>query len=131
MKVEKIIRMQAVTIGFAAALFLSTTPVHSQEITNTEFSDGPYVAAYAEPTTTSQAASPTTQASTQAPVAVISTPVVSNAQLASMVNTTGNWLIASCLSGVALIGIYAIAEVRRANRTLRPRPPLTRSIALS
>jgi hypothetical protein len=133
MKIQNIIRRNAVAIGFAAALFFATTPVRSQEITNTEFSGGPYVTAYAQPATdVQQATAPVTQATTtQAPAAVVSTPVVSNTQLSSMVTTAGDWMLISALSGLALIGLYAIAEIRRANRSTRPRPPLTRSIALS
>jgi hypothetical protein len=134
MKIQNIIRMNAVAIGFAAALFLATTPVRSQEITNTEFSEGPYATAYAQPTNADmqQAAAPVTQATTtQAPAAVVSTPVISNTQVESMVTTAGDWMLASALSGLALIGLYAIAEIRRANRSTRPRPPLTRHIALS
>ena len=133
MKIQNIIRMNAVAIGFAAALFLATTPVRSQEITNTEFSQGPYATAYAQPTAdVQQAAAPVKQATTnQAPAAVVSTPVVSNTQLSAMVTTAGDWMLVSALSGLALIGLYAIAEIRRANRSARPRPPLTRSIALS
>jgi hypothetical protein len=133
MKIQNIIRMNAVAIGFAAALFLATNPVYSQEITNTEFSEGPYATAYAQPSAdTQQAPAPVTQATTtQAPAAVVSTPVISNTQVESMVTTAGDWMLASALSGLALIGLYAIAEIRRANRSTRPRPPLTRSIALS
>jgi hypothetical protein len=131
MKIKNIIRMNAVAIGFAAALFLATTPVRSQEITNTEFSGGPNVTAYAQPAPdTQQAVAPATQATAQAPSAVVATPVVADKQLSSVVTTAGNWMWASALSGLALIGLYAIAEIRRANRSVRPRPPLTR-IALS
>jgi hypothetical protein len=133
MKIQNILRMNAVAIGFAAALFLATTPVRSQEITNAEFPEGPYATAYAQPTAElQQAAAPVTEATTpQAPAAVVSTPVVSNTQLESMVTTAGDWMLASALLGLALIGLYAIAEIRRANRSSRPRPPLTRSIAVS
>jgi hypothetical protein len=133
MKIQNIIRTNAVAIGFAAALFLATTPVRSQEITNSEFSQGADVTAFAQPTADmQQAAAPVTQATTtQAPAAVVSTPVISNTQVESMVTTAGDWMLASALSGLALIGLYAIAEIRRANRSTRPRPPLTRHIALS
>ena len=131
MKVKNIIRMNAVAIGFAAALFLATTPVHAQEITNTEFSGGPNVTAFAQPAAdVQQAAAPATPATAQAPSAVVATPVVSDTQLSSIVTTAGHWMLASALCGLALIALYAIAEIRRANRSVRPRPPLTR-IALS
>ena len=74
MKIKNIIRTQAVGISFVAAMLLSATPAHSQEITNTEFSDGPYVTAYAQPTPTTQAQA--VQLTTQAPAAMVATPAL-------------------------------------------------------
>jgi hypothetical protein len=127
MKLQNIFRMQAIVIGFGAVLLLST-PVKAQEIVNTEFSDGPSVTSFTQP------AAITTEAAATAPSAVqvkAETPVATNPQLASMDSSIEGWLFGSSLFGVALIAIYAIAEVRRANRNLRVRPSFTRRVVLS
>jgi|SRR5580658_11288177 hypothetical protein len=131
MKMQNIIRMNVIGLGVAAVMLLASAPTHAQEITNTEFSDGPYVTAYAQPTNPTQTAQ-TTQTTTQAPATTVaSTPVISNTQLASMAGS-GDWAMASGLSGVVvLLTIFAVGQYRRINRNLRPRRPLTRPVAFS
>jgi hypothetical protein len=132
MKMQNIIRMNVIGLGVAAAMLLSTAPAHAQEISNTEFSDGPYVTAYAQPSNTTTQTAQTTQA-TQAPAtaAVANTPAISTEQLSSLAGT-GDWALASGLSGiVVLIAVFAVGQYRRINRNLRPRRPLTRPVAYS
>jgi hypothetical protein len=55
MKLRKMTRWQLVLAGLAAAMLFTPT-AYSQEITNTAFDDGPYVAGFAPPATAQSAA---------------------------------------------------------------------------
>ncbi len=127
MKIQNILRTQAIVIGFGAALLLANV-APAQEIVNTEFNDGPYVTSFPQPTvpvaTTSTAPAPTLAASdaTATPVIAVSTPVVIDQAVVSFGNSAERWLIASSLFGLALLAVYAVAEVRRANRNLTESP---------
>jgi len=141
MKIQSIIRTSTIAVGIAAAALFLASSVHAQEIVNTEFSDGPNVAAFPQPSTTTAAAtsplsaeSTTADANTAVPPAMtISTPVVTEQALVSFENSAERWLIVSLMFGGAMLVVYAIAEVRRANREtyLRARTSLTRGAALS
>ncbi len=123
MKIENILRTQAIVIGLGAA-FLLASPAKSQEIVNTEFADGPYVASFAQPMSTAAAASataapaPTTTADTDAEGAAVAipAPVVTEQAAISLGNSAERWLVASSFFGLVMLAIYALAEVRRANR---------------
>lgn len=141
MKIQNIIRTSTIAVGIAAgALFLASS-VRAQEIVNTEFSDGPNVASFSQPAASNAAAAqPLSAESTAAdantavpPAMTISTPVVSEQALVSFENSAERWLIVSLMFGGAMLAVYAVAEVRRANRemNLQARTPLTRGAALS
>jgi predicted metal-binding membrane protein len=118
--------------GLGAALLFAGS-VKAQEITNTEFNDGPYVTAFAQQTPSVSAQ--VTPASTPVmneyqaigAVATISMPVVSDdGTLAS--SEIERWAVAGILS-VALVVILfycaselnSLAELKRANRSFRAR----------
>jgi hypothetical protein len=137
MKIQNIIRTSTIAVGIAAAALFLAGSVHAQEITNTEFSDGPYVASFPQPTNAVvpvPAESAAADANTAVPPTVaISTPVVTEQAMVSFENSAARWLIVSSLFGIAMLAVYAVAEVRRANRgmNLQARTPLTRRAALS
>jgi hypothetical protein len=139
MKIQNIIRTSAFAVGIAAAALFLASSVRAQEIVNTEFSDGPNVAPFPQPANAAVTA-PVSAESTAAdantavpPVVTISTPVVTEQALVSLENSAERWLIVSLMFGGAMLAVYAIAEVRRANREmdLQARTPLTRRPALS
>jgi len=118
--------------GLGAALLFAGT-VKAQEITNTEFNDGPYVTAFAEPTQSVSAQ--VTPASTpvmnefeaKSAVATISMPVVSDdGTLAS--SEVERWAVAGILFAAVVVILFycaaelsALAELKRANHNLRAR----------
>jgi hypothetical protein len=125
MKVQNIFRMQAVVIGLGAALFLASS-APAQEIVNTSFNDGPYVASFDQPTATAAAqvtaaAATAANANASAPAVTVSEPVVSNEAVVSLENSAERWLVASSFFGLAMLAVYAFAELRRA-RSLTQRP---------
>ena len=122
MKIQNILRIQAIAIGLAAAVLLTASPVRSQEIVNTEFPDGPYVAPFTQPTTAAAAVSTAVPASTTpdanavTPAIAVATPVVTDQAVVSLAVSTERALLAAALFAIALLAAYAIAEVRRASR---------------
>lgn len=136
MKVQNILRTQAIVIGFGAALLLSS-PAPAQEIVNTQFDDGPYVTTFAQPSTTvTTAAAPAStvaDSNTVSPAIAIPTPVVADEAVVSLENSAVYGLITSALLGLAVLAVFALAEFRRANRNLTESPssPLRRRAALS
>jgi hypothetical protein len=133
MKVQNIFR-HAATIGFGAALlWASTIPVHAQEISNSEFPDGPYVSSFEQTAASVPARAPSTATAATtdnaiAPAAV-PTPAVAEQSVVSVSDYIRDTLIASSLFGLLLFALYAIAEVRRNASPTRPR--LSRGAALS
>jgi hypothetical protein len=124
MKMQNIIRMQAMVMGFGAALVLASA-VHAQEIVNTEFNDGPNVAAFQQPADTpAVTATPAAAASSHAvtPSGAVATPVVTEAALDSFEGSARRWLVASVFFGIAMLTVYALAEIRRSTRKLTERP---------
>jgi hypothetical protein len=115
MKMQNILRIQAITFGLGAAL-LFTAPVKAQEIVNTEFPDGPYVTNFAQPTTnTAQTAAvtPVSNNANAAPAMTASAAQVVNEDLASISKPTESWLLASLPFALALLVVSISAWVRR------------------
>lgn len=115
MKVQNIMRMQAVVIGFTGALLLASA-APAQEITNTEWPDGPNVSAPAQAVPT--AAVPATNDSNAAAAAK---PMVSQEAAVSQSATVEGWMIASLLVFSGLLAFYTRAAARHANRNLQTR----------
>ena len=131
MRFQKMLRTQMIIAGLGAALLFAGS-VKAQEITNTEFSDGPYVTAFAKPTAAvsaqvTPASTPVINEDQATSAAMISMPVVSdNGTLAS--SEFERWAVAGILFvGLVVILFYcaaelsALAELKRANRSLRTR----------
>jgi hypothetical protein len=122
MKVQNIFRMQAIVIGFGAALLLASA-APAQEIVNTEFNDGPNVAAFPQPAVTQVATTTPAAASSEAvtPSGAVAAPAVTETAAVSFEGSARRWLVASAFFGVAMLTVYALAEIRRSARKLTER----------
>jgi len=125
MKLQNILRMQAIVIGLGATLLLASS-APAQEIVNTEFPDGPNVAAFAQPapaaTVNDSDAAVVLIPSVMSPAAAsIATPVPAQAAAISLWYSVQGWVIASLLLCIGLVALYALAEAKRANRNLDAR----------
>lgn len=121
MKFQTIIRKSLIIAGFSAALVLLPASVKAQEITNTEFNDGPNVTALAQPSAPEQPTVATTIPSSQALQASESIGASVQSEQASFIQVpapSDAWVTTSLLVGVGLIALYALVEAKRANRML-------------
>jgi hypothetical protein len=115
MKLRTMTRWQLALAGLAAAMFFAP-PAYSQEISNTAFDDGPYVAGF-DSSTTAQSAAQTDPGQAPVPpvnqVAAIETTLAAQpaASLDSPLLTAGLTVLL-----LMLIAIAAIREPKRANR---------------
>jgi hypothetical protein len=119
MKMQNILRIQAITFGLGAALLLST-PSKAQEIVNTEFPDGPYVTTFAQPsakTAQTAATTPMTNNANTTPALTASAAPVATEELASISKPTESWLLASLPFALALLVVSISAWVRRSNKS--------------
>jgi uncharacterized membrane protein affecting hemolysin expression len=130
MTFQKMLRAQLIVAGFGAALMLATA-AKAQEITNTEFNDGPYVAAFAQPVVTqSTAASSPVMTEPQAmqAIAAITAPVFADEETLVAASSVERWIVAGMLlvaffviGFCCLAELNALTELKRANRSLRAR----------
>jgi hypothetical protein len=118
MKIQNIFRMQAIVIGFAAALLLaSSTP--AQEIENTNWDDGPNAVPFAQPAPAAtpndlnSAAADSHAAST---AAVISEPIVNQEAAIAQRPPVEGGMIAFLLVCIAVAVLYGLVEAKRGNR---------------
>jgi hypothetical protein len=134
MKIQNIFRMQAIVIGFGAALLLASA-APAQEIVNTEYNDGPNVIAFEQPTVTQVATTTPAATSSHAvtPSGAVATPVATEVALVSFEGSAQRWLVACTFFGIAMLVVYGLAEIRRSTRnpTQRPSSHLDRSAAVS
>jgi hypothetical protein len=106
--------------GIAAALAVLPATVKAQEITNTEFNDGPNVVAMAQPTA---AKSDTASATNSLPAtqAILATEAIAasaepvQASVAPIPSTWVTFLLTLC---VGLIALYTLIGADRASRNL-------------
>jgi hypothetical protein len=133
MKFQNMLRTQMVITGLGAALLFAGS-AKAQEITNTEFSDGPYVTAFAQPAQPHSAqASPAstpvmTESQTMQTLASVGMPVLSDDGGTVASSEVERWIVAGLLFiALGIIMFYcaaelsALAELKRANRSLRAR----------
>jgi hypothetical protein len=122
MKFNTTICKGLVIAGFAAFALLPAA-VKAQEITNTEFSDGPNVAALPQPAAAPQADATMTY-TLPAPQAMMATTAVASsaadpqqAELVALPSvSTDEWIIAGLATCAGMILLLALAEIRRAHR---------------
>jgi hypothetical protein len=129
MTFQKMLRTQLIVAGFAAALMLASA-AKAQEITNTEFNDGPYVAAFAQPVVAqvTPASTPVMTEPQAIEAAVITAPVFADEETLVAASSVERWIVAGMLLiAFMVIGFYCLAELnalaalKRANRSLRAR----------
>jgi hypothetical protein len=116
MKVQDIIRMQVVAIGFAAALIFASA-AQAQEISNTEWPDGKDVVTPGH-TATVQVSS---QSNGAADVQAANSDATANAAsqeaaVAQQASTEGSWMTTVLLISFAVLTLYALSGTRRAGR---------------
>ena len=122
MKFNTTIRKGLVIAGFATFALLPAT-IKAQEITNTEFNDGPNVAALAQPAAVPQADATMTY-TLPAPQAMMATTTIAasaaDPQRAELVElpsvSTDEWIVAGLATCAGFVVLLAAAEIRRAHR---------------
>jgi hypothetical protein len=123
MKIQNIIRMQAVVIGLAGVLFLASS-APAQEITNTEWPDAPgattTVQASAAPAV-SNANSVAVNPSSSSAAASVAKPIVSQEAAVSQWPAVDTWAMACLLVFFTLIALYKRAAARHADSNLESR----------
>jgi hypothetical protein len=123
MRFQNFLRMQAVLIGFGTALLLANS-VPAQEIQNTQFDDGPYVAAFPQQAQTPAAvdsSAKTRESDSLIPSTTIATPIVTQASLFPIWSALPGWVFAILLICIASLALYVAAEAKRARRNRNPR----------
>lgn len=124
MKIQNILRMQIVVMGFAAAMMLPSS-VHAQEIDNTVWNDTQTAAPAAQPAPVQPApATAVDETSTATETGAITLApmnakrVVAQESSVSQWTPDDRWMVSSLLVCIGLVIIYALAEAKRANRTI-------------
>ena len=122
MKLQSIMHQGLVIAGLSAVFTLFPASTRAQEITNTEFTDGPNVTTMAQPSAPQQAAGASSSAlpSAQALRASQSIGASVRSEQASLVQVpahSDSWVTPSVLVCVLLISLYALAIAKRADRT--------------
>lgn len=133
MTFAKMLRTQLIVAGFGAALIMAGS-VKAQEITNTEFSDGPFVVAFAQQAqpvsaqATPAVAPVMTESQAVQAMAAVSMPIVPDDATLLASPELERWVVAGTLFiALAVIAYYCISELsalvslKRANRSLRAR----------
>ena len=123
MKVQNIIRMQAVVIGFAGVLFLAGS-APAQEITNTEWPDAPGATTTAQASAAPAADNSNTVAvksGSSSAAASVAKPIVSQEAAVSQWPAVETWAMACLLVFFTLLALYKRAAARHANRNLESR----------
>ncbi len=125
MKLQSILRIQAITIGFAATLFLASS-VHAQEIDNTVWNDGPDTSTTAQPATVSAPVAGTNDMQSTAPTQSTSTvtpnqPLVTTSASLTEITPINGWLFALMLFCLTMILLLARAEAARFKNSSRAR----------
>jgi len=122
MKIRNMVRWQLILAGLAAALYFAPA-AHSQEITNTDFADGPNVVAFTQPAATL----PSAQAATQTMSPAANEPVLAQASLSmpAGISLDSPWATAGLT--FVLFAVIALAagnakRVRRGTYSVRRYP---------
>jgi hypothetical protein len=123
MKIQNILRMQAVLIGFVGVLFLASS-ASAQEIENTVWADSPGATTAMQPAPApapSAANSTAVHSGSMAATATAAKPIVAQEAI-SQWPAVEIWLIAAFLVLLAMVALYRrAAAARRANRNLESR----------
>jgi hypothetical protein len=120
MKIQNIIRMQAVVIGFAGVLFLASS-LPAQEITNTEWPDAPGATTTVQASAAPAVNNSNTVAVNPSAAASVSKPIVSQEAAVSQWPAAETWTMAGLLVFFTLIALYKRVAARHANGNLQSR----------
>src|SRR6201987_218330 len=106
MTFQEMLRTQLIGAGFGAALLLASA-AKAQEITNTEFNDGPYVTAFAQPIVAQATPASTpvmNEPQAMQAMAVITAPVFADEETLVAASSVERWIVAGMLL-VPFIGV--------------------------
>ena len=129
MKLQTILRLHLLATGLVAALLLAGQ-AKAQEITNSEFDDGPYVVPFDQAASVSdtavQASTPVmTEPQALQAMAAIAAPAIQDEARMIQVSVLERWVtavllvIASLLALFILVELSVLVELKRAKRSLR------------
>ena len=129
MKLQTILRLQLLATGLVAALLLAGQ-AKAQEITNSEFDDGPYVVPFDQAASVSdtavQASTPVmTEPQALQAMAAIAAPAIQDEARMIQVSVLERWVtavllvVASLLALFILVELSVLVELKRAKRSLR------------
>jgi hypothetical protein len=122
MKIQNILRMQAVVIGFAGVLFLASS-APAQEITNTEWADAPgaTVSARAAMPAASEAGTVATNSNSVNASASVATPMAKQEAAVSQWPAVETWALACGIVFFTLVALYRRVAARHADENLEAR----------
>lgn len=118
MKLQNIIRMETIVIGFGVVLLLGAS-ARAQEIENTNWDDGPGAVSFAQLAPGRAAGdfnSKAMNSDSETAAVAITNPVVMQAAVLSQLSPVAEWAMAFLLACTALVTLYALAATRRRNR---------------
>jgi hypothetical protein len=123
MKLQAILRLQAITIGLAAALFLATS-AYAQEIDNIVWNDGPDTSTTAGPATVSAPVAGTkdmqsTASTRPAQASTVQQPLATTHASLTELTPINGWLFALMLFCLTMILLLARAEAARFKNSSR------------
>src|ERR1700751_6390217 len=99
MRFQEMLRTQLIVAGFGAALLLASA-AKAQRITNTEFNDGPYVAAFAQPVVAQATPASTpvmNEPQAMQAIAVVTAPVFADEETLVAAFSVERWIVAGRL----------------------------------
>lgn len=123
MRLRNICRMQAMVMGFGAALLLAGS-AHAQEIENANWNDGPGAVAFAQPVPEQRAKDFNTsaiQAGGVTSAAMMIQPVATQGSVFAKLRPVEEWAAVSILVCMGLFALYALTETRHRNRKIDTR----------
>lgn len=120
MKIQNIIRMQAMVLGVGAALLL-TSSVRAQEIENTSFNDGPNMVAIEQQVPASAATSSTVAAVDSTATVSPTAPMMTEEAAVSTLAPVQISLLAFLVLCIALYAAHGVVEAKRLRRNLTAR----------
>lgn len=129
MKLQSILRTQLLAAGLGATLLLASS-AKAQEITNSEFADGPYVVPFSQPLASEDTALPPsapvmTESQALQALTAISTPSIPDQLDTSQLSLVERWvtalllLLASLLALLVLVELSLLVELKRSRRNAR------------
>jgi hypothetical protein len=120
MKIQNIIRMQAMVLGVGAALLLASS-VRAQEIENSSFNDGPNMVAIEQQAPASAATNSTVAAVDSTAMVSPAAPMMTQEAAVSVLAPVQISLLAFLALCIALYAAHGVVEAKRLRRNLTAR----------